>query len=125
MTAEHRYGGGLLKGQIGGLQGECTFRSRHILGESAETAVGQVPIYLITGPELFYVAADGFNTPGDVGAEDLVFWCEEPIHQADQEWIRPQQMPVTCRCRGRNNLYEYFIVLRDRLLNVFQFEYIG
>ena len=119
------YGRGLLKRQALWLQRQRRFRHSHILGISAKATQRQVAEHLVTGLELRHAAAHRFHTPGDLGADDFVFWLEQPIHKPHQKWVSAQQMPVTRRSRGGHNLYQDLIVLRDRLLHFFEPENIG
>src|SRR6266566_134723 len=121
-----RYGCCFLKRYIGRFQDQCIFMNRYIFGKTAKTILGCVSEYLITWLKLFYISANCFNPSRNVRSEYFVLWFEKPIaHEAHQERFRSQEMPVTRIDGCRINFYEDFIVLRDRLLNVFQFKDIG
>src|SRR6266516_2522080 len=111
-----RYGCCFLKRYIGRLQDQCIFRNRDIFGKTAKTIRGCVSEYLITCLKLFYVSADRFNSPRNVRSEYRVFWFEKPkAHEAHQERLSAQKMPITRIEGSRMNLYQNFIVLRHRL----------
>ncbi len=54
-----------------------------------------------------------------------MFWFEQPIHKAHHKWVGAQQMPVTRRSGSGSNLYQDLVILRDRLLDLFELEHIG
>src|SRR6266700_6538094 len=115
-----------LKRYIGRFQDQCIFRNSYIFGKTAKTRLDCVSEDLITCLKLFYISANCFNPSRNVRSEYRVFWFEKPIaHEAHQERFSSQEMPVTRIYGSRMNFYQDFIVLRDRLLNFFQFKNIG
>src|SRR5213078_3914416 len=115
-----------LKRESGRFQDQCIFRNSYIFGKTAKTRLGCVSEDLITYLKLFDVSADRFNSSRNVRSEYRVLWFEKPkAHEAHQERLSAQKMPVTCICARRINFYQDFIVLRDRLLNFFQLKNIG
>src|SRR5579863_10030724 len=121
-----RYGCCFLKRYSGRFQDHCIFRNRYIFGKTAKTILSCVSEYLITWLELRYISANCFNPSCNVRSEYRVFWFEKPkAHEAHQERLPSQEMPVTRVYGSRMNFYQDFIVLRDRLLNFFQFQDIG
>src|SRR6266566_3615616 len=121
-----RYGCCFLKRYIGRFQDQCIFRNRDIFGKTAKTILGCVSEYLITWLKLFYISANCFNPSRNVRSEYRVFGFEKPkAHEAHQERFSAQKMPVTRIYGSRMNLYQYFIVLRDQLFDLFKFQNIG
>ncbi len=119
----HRHGCGLLEGQIGRFQSQYILRSTDILGKTAATTLGNIPKYLITRLELGYVFTNRFDPTGYVNADFWVFGFEQPLaHQANQEDVSGQEMPVIGIYGGCQDLYQDFIILGSRFFYIDDFK---
>jgi hypothetical protein len=119
----HRNGCRLLKREIGRFQHQCVFSGTDIPGK---TAMGDIPKHLITWLKLLDISANRFNPARYVSAGYGVFGFEQPTaHEANQEYVSGQEMPVICIEGGRINLYECLIVLRGRFFHLFELKNIG
>jgi hypothetical protein len=115
--SRHRYGRRFLERQIGRFQCHFVFRSTCVFGKTAPNH----PEYLITRLKLLNVFANRFNPTRYVSTESRVFGFEQPpAHQADQEDVGGQEMPVIRIYRRRMNLDQDFIILGRRFFYILE-----
>src|SRR5271165_1434028 len=77
----HWYSCCVLKRSVGWLPCQLIFNCAHILGKASHTFS---PEHRVAWLKLLYVSANRFNSPRDISADYLVFWCAQPRDQADQ-----------------------------------------
>src|SRR6266700_3323787 len=107
---------GLLKCQIGRLQGHASIRTNaYVLAESSSSSTE----HLVTWFELCHGFADCFNRPRKVNAQSCVLWLTQPNPEPHDLWRAFDEMPVVWIDGGRANFYQDLIVIWDRLFNVF------
>src|SRR6266498_4283776 len=116
--SSHGYSRGFRKRQISRFQRQSTFRSTCILGKTAMTNISE---YLITWLKLLDVFANRFHLPGYVSAESGVLGLEQPpTHQANQEYVGCQEVPVILIYGRRVNFDQDFIILGRRFFYILE-----
>ena len=97
-----RDGRRLLEREVPGLDGEAGRRRGDELGERTEARRAEVAVDVIPGTESRDGAADAFDRPGDVAAEDPVLGAEGGHHPVDEGLAREQMPVVVVDRRGAN-----------------------
>ena len=111
----HRHGCRLKKGQVQRLHRHLVLNGANILRKSSQAPRGEQPAEesrkdIVSGFELRDAAADRFNSPSDIGAENLVSWRPQAsAHEAgDPRALQNAGVQWIHGCRM--NFYQDFIV---------------
>src|SRR5512143_1667305 len=82
--------------------------------------------HLVAWSKSLDVAANCFNPPGYISSKNCSFGFEQPLaHEANQEDIGGQQMPVSCIDGSRVDFYQDLIIFDRGLVHLFEMEHIG
>src|SRR5262245_45298399 len=98
----------------------------YILRKSALATPEYISEHVVSRLKPFDVSANRFHSSGHIRAEYCVFWFEQPTsHEANEENVGGQEMPVSRIDRCRLNFHQYFIVLGRRLFDLPELKNIG
>ena len=116
--AGHRHCGGLLEGQVGGLQGKLVIGCGRVLGVRAGGCTEDLVAWL----EPRHGAADSRHMPGHVRPTDADLWPPQAVHGASDVRQSAHHGPVGRVDAGRSDADQHFVVPDPGPFDLSEFE---
>ena len=114
----HRNRSRFLERQVRRLQRHDVNWHRNVFCEAAVAVVQEIGVDLVAGLEPGDAAADRLHLPGNVDAEDRVFWPQQAQGGAREEGLAAHGMPVRRIDGYCQHLHQDLIGVRRRLVDL-------